>query len=121
MPPALCKMARAVSRRLQRNSSSDEAPVETKKVMCIRGMQRKAWMVLPVVEVHGRQCVSVSKWSAPWLHHLLGGRRRSEKYGVYVANFVAEFVKGFRQLAARVTRSARLRAKSKVGRKAGRP
>ena len=76
-------------RRLKRNVTTDALPIEIGKVYCIRGAIRKAWMVLPVQQVQGRDCVSITN-SSSWLMHLLGGVRRARDHRGAVSNFVLE-------------------------------
>ena len=78
-------------RRLKRNESQESREVEIARVHCIRGGVRKAWLVLPLREYQGRQCVVISG-SAGWLVHVLEGTRRSTGYAGAIANFVRDCV-----------------------------
>lgn len=80
---------------LKRFASEPTVPLETRPVMCIRGGRRRAWLVLPTVQVHGRAFAALSS-SMCWLHHLLGGYARRGLYQQPVASFVRECVAAFR-------------------------
>ena len=88
-------------RRLKRNVTTDALPIEIGKVYCIRGAIRKAWMVLPVQQVQGRDCVSITN-SSSWLMHLLGGVRRARDHRGAVANFVQECAELFMKASSQV-------------------
>ena len=88
-------------RRLKRNVTTDALPIEIGKVYCIRGAIRKAWMVLPVQQVQGRDCVSITN-SSSWLMHLLGGVRRARDHRGAVANFVLECAELFMKASSQV-------------------
>ena len=88
-------------RRLKRNVTTDALPIEIGKVYCIRGAIRKAWMVLPVQQLHGRDCVSITN-SSSWLMHLLGGVRRARDHRGAVANFVLECAELFMKASSQV-------------------
>ena len=80
----------AARRRLRRNVSKDGGrAVEVARVLAIRGGVRKTWMVLPMEQVAGRDCVSLSSTSG-WIMHLLDGCRRSTQFQGALANFVRE-------------------------------
>lgn len=82
-------------RRLKRRASEATLPVETRQVMCIRGLSRRAWLVLPTEQLHGRACVALLSRMC-WLHQLLGGSSGRKLYQQPVATFLRECVQAFR-------------------------
>jgi hypothetical protein len=50
--------------------------LEIQPVVCIKGVVRKDWLVLPVVAVKGVQCAAFSARRG-WLHQLVGGRNET--------------------------------------------
>ena len=79
----------AAKRRLRRNESTESHPITISKIYCIRGAVRRAWLVLPLQELHGREWLPVSI-NSPWLMHLLGGVRNAKHYRGAISNFVRE-------------------------------
>jgi len=83
------------ARRLKRIASDPTLPVETAQIMCIRGVSRRSWLVLPTQDLHGRACAPLSTLMG-WLHQLLGGSARRRLYREPVAVFLRECVEAFR-------------------------
>lgn len=83
------------ARRLKRIASHPTLPVETAHILCIRGVSRRSWLVLPTQDLHGRACAPLSTRMC-WLHQLLGGSARRRLYCQPVAVFLRECVEAFR-------------------------
>lgn len=94
-------------RRLRRNTSSALLPVETQPQMCIRGSVRKHWMVLPVQQVGGKTCCTLSTRTR-WLYQMLCGHNGPKVYRQAVGNFVEECMRAFRATRTEQTGAAGL-------------
>ena len=89
--------ASSTNRRLRRNVSGiNLMPVTIQRRFCIQGGKRKAWMVLPTLELNGRLCTGFTKRQA-WLHNIVqgSGYSRSSHAGAIV-NLVNECTVKFR-------------------------
>ena len=90
---------RATGRRLTRNKSDAEEPVEIQQVTCIRGGARKSWLVLPLKTINGRQCAGFAPYTS-WLHQLLNGgcgHSRGEAHVGAITNFFKECLAKFKE------------------------
>jgi hypothetical protein len=81
-------------RRLRRQPSLKVRPVELSQMRCIRGCRGRDWIVLPCIDVQGRDCVQVTVASA-WLQHCLGARRQRGPWRGAVRGLLMECFNAF--------------------------
>ena len=86
----------SLNRRLRRNVSGIGVGVAVERRFCIQGGRRRAWMVLPTLDIGGRACVAFSL-NQGWLRNMVQGARTKSSHVGAIANLVNECVDKFRQ------------------------
>ena len=94
MPASAFSQRKVIQRRLKRHFSDVDVMID--KVLCIRGYQRRSWVVLPTCMVQDRQCVAISI-SRSWLTLVLGGKGKRSKGLPTIKSFVLKCICAMRQ------------------------
>ena len=81
-------------RRLRRQPSLKARPVELAQMHCIRGCRGRDWILLPCIDVQGRDCVQLTVGSA-WLQQCLGVRRQRGPWRGVVRSLMVECLNAF--------------------------
>ena len=81
-------------RRLRRQLSLTLWPVELAQMRCIRGCRGRDWVLLPCIDVKGRDCVQLTVGSS-WLQHCLGVRRQRGPWRGVVRSLMVDCLNAF--------------------------